>query len=587
MRTKSRRTVKLKPQGRNRNRPGFVDPPLVSPEFEDVSPSVPLPSELHSYLLLVSATVICLLPFSGRAFHIDDTLFIRAAQQIAKHPLDPYGFQINWDGVLTSMSEVTQNPPLSSYYAALVASLFGWSERALHCGFLVVAIALVLGTYRLAMRFTRAPMLAALVTLLCPGVLVSASSVMCDTMMLALWLWAVILWMEGIERNRAVFLALSSLLIAACALTKYFGVSLIPLLLVYTLMRRRLRAALWLLVPVAILAGYQQWTAGLYSHGLLFGTADFAATQRAATSGSPLAVGIVGLSFAGGCALFGLLYAPLLWSRKSIAVAALLSAIASASIVYGGLSLGLRIGGPEAERSHVLTGIELALFIAGGVSLLALAIRSIWKERLAGPVLLSLWVLGTFLFAAFVNYTVNARSVYPLIPAAAVLLIRRLDDANILSEGRTRSAVAILMVISGAFSIWVAAGDAALANSARQAAALSVSKANGATVWFEGHWGFQYYMEALGARELDFSNLELKPGDFVVIPSNNIQIRSVPPQIVAGRDTFEVPLNDWVTTVSWQLGAGFYASYWGPIPFAVGRVPRESYMIFRIRETKP
>jgi 4-amino-4-deoxy-L-arabinose transferase-like glycosyltransferase len=530
--------------------------------------------------------VICLLPFSGRAFHIDDTLFIRAAQQIAKHPLDPYGFQINWDGVLTSMADVTQNPPLSSYYTALVGTLFGWSEWALHCGFLLVAIALVLGTYRLAARFTRAPLLAALMTLLCPGVLVSASSVMCDTMMLALWLWAVILWIEGIERKSAVCLAFSSLLIAACALTKYFGVSLLPLLLVYTLMRRSLRAALWLLVPVAILAWYQQWTAGLYGHGLLFGAADFAATQRAATTGSELAVGIVGLSFAGGCGIFGLLYAPLLWSRRNIAVTALLSIIASASIMYGGLSIGLRIGGPEAERSHVLTGIELAFFIAAGVSLLALAMRSIWKDRLAGSVLLSLWVLGTFLFAAYVNYTVNARSVYPLIPAAAVLLMRRLDAANILSERRTMSAVAILIVISGAFSFWVAAGDAALANSARQAAALSVSKAGGATVWFEGHWGFQYYMEALGARELDFSNLELKPGDFVVVPSNNIQIRSVPPQLVAARYSFDLPLNNWVTTVSWQLGAGFYASYWGPIPFAVGRVPRESYTIFRISDSK-
>lgn len=531
--------------------------------------------------------MICLLPFSGRAFHIDDTLFIRAAQQIAKHPLDPYGFQINWDGVLTSMAEVTQNPPLSSYYTALVGSLFGWSERALHCGFLLVAIALVLGTYRLAERFTRTPLVAALVTLLCPGVLVSASSVMCDTMMLALWLWAVILWLEGVERNRAALLALSSLLIAASALTKYFGVSLIPLLLVYALMRRRWRAPLWLLVPVAILAWYQQWTAGLYSHGLLFGAADFAATQRTATSGSPLAMGIVGLSFAGGCGIFGLLYAPFLWSRRNIAIAALFSVIASASIIYGGLSMGLRIGGPETERSHVLTGIELAFFIAGGVSLLALAIRSIWKERRAGSVLLSLWILGTFLFAAYVNYTVNARSVYPLIPAAAILLAKRLEERKILSDRRLRSAVAILMIVSGGFSIWVAAGDAALANSARQAAALSMSKAEGATVWFEGHWGFQYYMEALGARELDFSNLELKPGDLVVVPSNNIQIRSVPPQIVGARNSIELPLNNWVATVSWQLGAGFYASYWGPIPFAVGHVAPETYTIYRISDSKP
>jgi hypothetical protein len=531
--------------------------------------------------------VVCLLPFSGKAFHIDDTLFIRAAQQIAKHPLDPYGFQINWDGVLTPMSEVTQNPPFASYYISLVGSLFGWSERALHCGFLAIAIALILGTYRLAERFTRAPVSAALFTLLCPGALVSASSVMCDTMMLAFWVWAVIMWIEGIERNKAVFLALSALLIACCALTKYFGISLIPLFFVYTSMRRRWSATLWLLIPIAILAGYQQWTAGLYGNGLLFAAADFTANQRAAAGGSHLAMGIVGLSFAGGCAIFGLLYAPLVWSRRYIAITVVLSAIASASIVYGGMNLGLKVGGSEAERSHVWTAIQLALFISGGISLLALAVHSIWKaigeKRFANSVLLSLWVVGTFLFAAYVNYTVNARSIYPLIPAAAILLAKKLDDANVFSERRRKSAVAILIVVAGMFSVWVAAGDAALANSARQAAALSVNKAKSATVWFEGHWGFQYYMEALGARELDFSNPELKPGDFIVVPSNNIALRINPHQVVAAQESLEFPLKDWVTTTSWQLGAGFYSSYWGPIPFAVGHVPHESYTILHIR----
>jgi len=37
---------------------------------------------------------------------------------------------------------------------------------------------------------TRAPFIVALVTIFTPVFLVSATSVMCDVMMLALWLWA-------------------------------------------------------------------------------------------------------------------------------------------------------------------------------------------------------------------------------------------------------------------------------------------------------------------------------------------------------------------------------------------------------------
>ena len=115
-----------------------------------------------AYLLLAASTILCLVPFSGRAFHTDDTLFVWAAQYIAKHPFNPYGFQLIWDFTQVRMSELTQNPPLASYYMALAGSVVGWSERALHLVFLLPTLALVLGTYRLAQKFTRSPLLAAL-----------------------------------------------------------------------------------------------------------------------------------------------------------------------------------------------------------------------------------------------------------------------------------------------------------------------------------------------------------------------------------------------------------------------------------------
>lgn len=181
------------------------------------------------YILLAMGTMLCLLPFSGRAFQVDDTLFVWAAQNIAKHPFNPYGFELIWDYTRVRMSEVTQNPPLASYYLAVVGTIAGWSERALHLGFLIPTLGLVLGTYRLAQKFTRSAFLAVSCTLLTPGLLVSASSVMCDVMMLAIWIWAAIFWIEGLEKQRQFFLLLSASLISGAVLTKYFGLSLILL----------------------------------------------------------------------------------------------------------------------------------------------------------------------------------------------------------------------------------------------------------------------------------------------------------------------------------------------------------------------
>jgi len=57
-------------------------------------------------------------------------------QQIGRHPLDPYGFDVNWTSFAQPMSAVMQNPPLCSYYIAAIACFLGWKERVLHLAFL-------------------------------------------------------------------------------------------------------------------------------------------------------------------------------------------------------------------------------------------------------------------------------------------------------------------------------------------------------------------------------------------------------------------------------------------------------------------
>src|SRR2546426_9386785 len=89
---------------------------------------------------LVLLTLACLAPFLNKAVHIDDTLFLRAAEQIQKHPADFYGFRMNWFGTTKPMIANFDNPPLACYYAALVGSVAGWSEPVLHLAFMLPAV---------------------------------------------------------------------------------------------------------------------------------------------------------------------------------------------------------------------------------------------------------------------------------------------------------------------------------------------------------------------------------------------------------------------------------------------------------------
>src|SRR4051794_16201447 len=95
---------------------------------------------------LLMATLALLLPFLNKAFHIDDTLFLRSAEQIQKHPLDFYGFNINWFETSKPMVEAFWNPPLLCYALAIAAKLTGWHEFGLHAVLLVPALAFIWGT---------------------------------------------------------------------------------------------------------------------------------------------------------------------------------------------------------------------------------------------------------------------------------------------------------------------------------------------------------------------------------------------------------------------------------------------------------
>ena len=546
-------------------------------------------SSRHSYLLLTGLTLLCLLPFSGRAFHVDDPLFVWSGQQIAKHPFDPYGFNLVWDNFSEPMSEITKNPPLACYYVAAIGSIAGWSERALHLGFLLPALALVLGTYRLSMRFTKSPLIATAAALLTPGVLVSASSVMSDVMMLAFWVWAAVLWMEGLDNQRPAYLAVSSLLLALAALTKYFGICLLPLLLAYSIARKR-RLGWWFLyflVPLAVLAGYQLWTAVKYGHPMFSQAMDFSKNERT-VNGEPslLASAFVCASFVGGCTLSALLFLPFFWSWKKLGIALLAGAVCTLTLARGWVGLGhYQVLLRECfGAGWIMVGIQLTLAISTGAAIFILGASELREWRKSDSLFLGLWVLGTFIFAGFVNWSVNGRSVILLIPAVGILLARRLDKLSDKTPGIQRKIV-LALALSGVVSLWVTKADSDWANSARQASEIIQQQTNKEIhpVWFEGHWGFQYYMQLWGARPVDFLRSETREGDVLIVPGSNAMAYPLPSsQFVASSGLLRIKLAQPVSTMRWRRGAGFYSSFYGFLPFVFASPETEQYYVLRL-----
>ncbi|MEX2286818.1 MAG: glycosyltransferase family 39 protein, partial [Planctomycetaceae bacterium] len=192
----------------------------------------------HGVFVVSLLTLGLLLPFINKAFHIDDTLFLRLAEQIRSDPLAPYEMEYNWFHEPESFWQVTQNPPLNGYVLAAAENVVGSAEWTLRvAAYFPIAIVAAVLSYLLAARFSQHPLPVAVLTLIAPAFSISATNVSADVLLLVFWLLAIWLTVRAADTGKAWLLLLAGLAAAAAAMTKYFGIALVPLLAVYWYLR--------------------------------------------------------------------------------------------------------------------------------------------------------------------------------------------------------------------------------------------------------------------------------------------------------------------------------------------------------------
>jgi len=531
----------------------------------------------HPLAMIGIFILLTLGPFLNKAVHIDDPLFVWTAEQILKHPGDCYGFDVNWYGETSPMAIINCNPPTTSYFLAGVMAVFGEGEMALHAAMLLVAFAAAAGIFQLAKIWCARPLLATFIAMSTPIFLVSATTLMCDVPMLAVWIWAVVFWERALKNGKAFYFLTAGLLAGLAVLTKYSAVTLLPLLPILGVFRKRNLGGwlLWLAVPLVMIKLYQFGTGKLYGQGLISAAADYAVQTRFGAAGGWANKTVIGLAYAGGCLLPVLFFAHQLWTKRE-------------QLIVGGLAVAAAVAALWATGvgSQFDWGfrLQMGLLLAAGIHLLLLAAAELWRRRDTVSLMLALWLGSGFVFAAVLNWTVSARSFLPLVPVAAILVARGLTRR--VSATEKPNAIFRLLAFSAAISVLVAAADYSLASSARAAARQLAAEYQSATnkLWFQGHGGFQYYLEKSGATPMDFTRTILVPDAIMVMPSNNSNL--VPPdsadaEILAVR---EFPACSWLSTVHAATGAGFYGAG-GFLPFVFGPVPTEKYFVCRVLRT--
>src|SRR3954451_11815559 len=107
----------------------------------------------QAFWLSIPALVIVwavLLPFCGKAFTIDDTFYLREAQQALHTPLTPTATLLSWDGAGITDEYVPLSAPApvgpGIAYVMLPAAAGGMDERLVHITQLVLFSVTILAT---------------------------------------------------------------------------------------------------------------------------------------------------------------------------------------------------------------------------------------------------------------------------------------------------------------------------------------------------------------------------------------------------------------------------------------------------------
>ncbi len=519
-------------------------------------------------MIVTFVTLLCLILFISKAFHLDDTLFLWTAKQIQAHPLDFYGFNVNWYFSSMPMYEINQNPPLISYFIALVTLIFGWSEWVLHTAFLIPAILLSIGIYKLSLNFCTSPLLATLISILTPIYMVSSTNIMAEVTMVAFYVWAIYFWLSALIKHNAHYLFFSAILISLSVMTKYFAISLIPLLLAYSLIVKD-KPKLWyvyLLIPLAVLILYQWVTLLLYDTNL-FSNALFYSMDVVKDKSSIIKKTLTGLSFLGGGYISILFFSFYLWGKRIFLYGILMFTL----LVWGLVSLQVFNNPlfPIEKYQQFYLVLQFSLFCIAGFQIFMLAALNYFHYRDEKSLFLLMWFSGTLFFTIFINWSVNARTLLPMIPIIGILVVRRLEhikqDVNFV-----KIKYLLPLIPAAAISLLVTWSDVSWANNQKDVATKFNHELQhyNQKVWFQGHWGFQYYMESTIAFSLN-NKAQLQTGDLIITPSNNTNILPLTDSIFHLVDKVKLSICCQFRTMSRRYRAGFYADQLGELPFSI------------------
>ena len=502
-----------------------------------------------------------------KAFHIDDTFHLLAAQWIEHHPLQPMSGMVNWGHNPEPIHDFNQ-PPGFFYLVAVTGHIFGWGELPMHAMRSLFTLLALLCFHGLARRFAgnQALWLTALFAL-CPAFMVN-QGLMTDIPLLAMQLLFFHLLLVPGRLPEGWHIAAAALALSAAMFIKY---TTVPLLLLFPLVLVLRKQWHWLpitLVPLILLALWSGWN--LWEYGGVH------VLDR--QGGDPRLRGIFVRTLAlltciGAMAPFTpALLRPLpdRTGRRLFPawVLLLLAAFVFACLVYIGLI-------PESASDQVLR----IAFTLNGVLVLVICVRFLpWTlpSTAVDRWTLAMWAFGLAAFVALFSPMIATRHILLIIPPVLLLTAPALARASVREK-------TLAVACTGVLGLLLTVSDRQYAGFYRESAPRIARQLSGSggQVWSLGHWGWQWYSKQAGMHTYSRDESPVAVGDFLVIPEDYDHQDLAPGiemETVASWNEAPGLLNFFCV----EQFAGMYTSSYAKLPWSLSRSHHKIINAYRV-----
>jgi hypothetical protein len=529
----------------------------------------------------VLLAALVLLPFGGKAFTIDDTLFLEQATHVLSDPLHPTAFETVWSEapVAKRVSQIMPSGPVAAWLLVPTA-LAGGGEWVAHLTVLAAFALAIVATVAVALRLglsPRASTRAGLLLAATPAALGMAGTAMPDVFAMALGvagLERIAAWKSDRRAHQAIAAAVL-LGLAPLARTHVVLLLVVAALLVAGdhLGRPTWRKERWSAWAPVLAAPVVTVAVAVLTRDPAGSAGDLAASAQTFSAVGYLAVNTV--AFAAHWVLALPLAVPWIVARPSM-LRRWWVPVGSAAAALGALAVSPF--GPT-RFPYVVSAV------AGiGAAVLVDVLTDAWRRRDSTQLTLGLWLLVALPVAAYLH--MPSKYLLASAPAAALLVARALERAPV-SVARWATGGAVAAGV--ALGIAILSADSSFADIGRRAAGelIAPNAAAGRRVWFTGAWGFKWYASRAGARILTVTPPYPLPGDLVVTTRRS---EPSPPvlRMLAGRYPRITPLariedrEPGGRVMDAAAGAGFYSNAWGYLPWAWGDDPLDTFELWRV-----